>query len=360
MKHPLPAHPERICILRLSALGDVCNLVPTLRALQRQWPQVHITWIIGQGEHSLLAGLPGVEFVVYDKRTGLAGMREIWRRLADTRFDALLHMQQSLRASVLSLGLKARVRIGYDRERSKDGQRWFTRHHIPPNPRAHVVDSFLDFARTLGVEDAIASTPEWRLPIPDEARNAARRLTGGNAYLLVTPCTSARANNFRNWTVEGYATVAEYAWVQYGLKTVLTGSGTTQEREMGARIAELAPAEAIIDTIGDASLKTLLALIDEARAVIAPDTGPAHMANALATPVIGLYATSNPDRTGPYRWRHLLVNRYPEALHHYLHKTVDDLPWGHRVRHPEAMALIHADDVIARLDSLLSEPIDEA
>ena len=56
-------------MLRLSALGDVCNLVPTIRALQRRWPDIRITWIIGKAEHSLLAGLSGVEFVVYDAKT---------------------------------------------------------------------------------------------------------------------------------------------------------------------------------------------------------------------------------------------------------------------------------------------------
>ncbi len=86
--------------------------MPTVRALQRQWPNARITWIIGKGEHSLLAGLSGVEFVVYDQSPGLSGMRAIWRELADTRFDVLLHMQQALRASVLSLGLKANVRVG--------------------------------------------------------------------------------------------------------------------------------------------------------------------------------------------------------------------------------------------------------
>lgn len=49
MKHPLPAQPAHICVLRLSALGDVCNLVPTVRALQRQWPEARITWIVGRG-----------------------------------------------------------------------------------------------------------------------------------------------------------------------------------------------------------------------------------------------------------------------------------------------------------------------
>ncbi|GGX83889.1 glycosyl transferase [Litchfieldella qijiaojingensis] len=361
MKHPLPAHPEHICVLRLSALGDVCNLVPTVRALQHQWPQARITWIIGKGEHSLLSGLSGVEFVVYDKQTGLAGMRELWRRLGNTRFDVLLHMQQSLRASVLSLGLKARTRIGFDKARSKDWQHCFTRYHLEPHPRAHVLESFMDFARRLGVDPAITSRrPEWGLPIPEEAYEEARRLSGESPYLLISPCANPRLRNFRNWSAEGYAAVIEHAWTQYGLKALLTGGGSTKEREMGARIVALAPPEAVIDTIGGISLKTLLALIDRARLVIAPDSGPVHMANALDTPTIGLYATTNVERAGPYLWRHMVVDCYPEAVRTYLHKEVDELPWGQRVRHPDAMSLIHAEDVIARLDILLSESVNEA
>ncbi|MDX1467302.1 MAG: glycosyltransferase family 9 protein, partial [Halomonas sp.] len=166
MKHPLPDRPQHICVLRLSALGDVCNLVPTVRALQRQWPEARITWIVGKGEHSLLAGLSGVEFVVYDKATGLAGMRALWRQLADTRFDLLLHMQQALRASVLSLGLKADLRVGYDKARAKDAQHWFTQRQLAPHPRAHVLESYLDFARLLGVEDLSLA---WDLPVPEAA-----------------------------------------------------------------------------------------------------------------------------------------------------------------------------------------------
>ncbi|MEE3216035.1 MAG: glycosyltransferase family 9 protein, partial [Pseudomonadota bacterium] len=143
MKHPLPARPAHIGVLRLSALGDVCNLVPTVRALQRQWPEARITWIIGKGEHSLLTGLSGVEFIVYDKSTGLKGMRALWRELADTRFDVLLHMQQALRASVLSLGLKADVRVGFDPARAKDRQYWFTHRQLAPRDRAHVLESFM-------------------------------------------------------------------------------------------------------------------------------------------------------------------------------------------------------------------------
>jgi heptosyltransferase I len=353
MKHPLPDRPQHICVLRLSALGDVCNLVPTVRALQRQWPEARITWIVGKGEHSLLAGLSGVEFVVYDKATGLAGMRALWRQLSDTRFDVLLHMQQALRASVLSLGLKADLRVGYDKARAKDAQHWFTQRQLAPHPRAHVLESYLDFARLLGVEDLSLA---WDLPVPEAAVEEARGITGEAPYLLISPCANPRLRNFRNWSAEGYAAVIEHAWRQRGLKTVLTGGGSTQERELGERIQALCPDEVVTDVLGETSLKGLLALIQGARAVIAPDSGPVHMANALGAPVVGLYATTNPDRAGPYRWREFVVNRYPDAVRSYLHKDPETLPWGQRVRHPDAMSLIRAEDVIDRLEALLTQP----
>lgn len=353
MKHPLPARPAHLCVLRLSALGDVCNLVPTVRALQRQWPETRITWIIGKGEHSLLSGLSGVEFVVYDKASGLAGMREIWRQLADTRFDALLHMQQALRASVLSLGLKATVRVGYDKARAKDWQHWFTHRQIAAHPRAHVLESFMDFARLLGVDD---TSLEWKLPIPEAAYGEAARLSGEAPYALISPCANPRLRNFRNWSAEGYATVIEHLWTQHGLKSLLTGGGSIQEREMGERIRQLADPESVVDVIAESSLKGLLALIDRARLVIAPDSGPVHMANALGTPTVGLYATTNPERAAPYCWREYVVNRYPEAVRTYLHKHPDEITWGQRVRHPDAMTLIRAEDVIERLDAILRHP----
>lgn len=342
-------------MLRLSALGDVCNLVPTVRALQRQWPEARITWIIGKGEHSLLSGLSGVEFMIYDKASGLAGMRELWRRLADTHFDVLLHMQQAIRASVLSLGLKARVRVGYDKARAKDWQHWFTHRQLAPHPHAHVLESFMDFARLLGVED---DRLEWNLPVPDSAYAEAARLSGESPYVLISPCANPRLRNFRNWSAEGYAAVIQHLWDQHGLRALLSGGGSAQEREMGERIRSLTPPEAVIDAIGGSSLKGLLALIGRARAVIAPDSGPVHMANAMGTPTLGLYATTNPDRAAPYCWREHVVNRYPDAVRAYLHKKPEEITWGERVRHPDAMALIRGEDVIKRLDTLLSLPRD--
>ncbi|MGO4777232.1 TolC family protein, partial [Lysobacter sp. 2RAB21] len=96
-----------ICLLRLSALGDVTHVVPLVRTLRAARPQASITWVIGKGERRLLEGLEGVDFLEYDKKSGLAGMRALRRVLQERplpggRFDVLLQMQVAARANLLA------------------------------------------------------------------------------------------------------------------------------------------------------------------------------------------------------------------------------------------------------------------
>lgn len=79
--------------------------------------------------------------------------------------------------------------------------------------------------------------------------------------------------------------------------------------------------------------------------MISPDSGPAHMATAMNTPVIGLYATTNPDRARPYLSSEWTVNRYPDAIQKKYNKEVKDIAWGARVKDAWAMDLITIDDV---------------
>ena len=131
-----PAPVESVCLLRLSALGDVTHVLPLIRTLRRAWPQVEITWVIGKGEHRLLDGLPGVHFVEYDKKSGLRGMWALRKALKARlgkrkRFDALLQMQVAARANLLSAFIPARLRVGYDKSRSKDLHGLFINTRIP-------------------------------------------------------------------------------------------------------------------------------------------------------------------------------------------------------------------------------------
>jgi heptosyltransferase I len=341
----IAASPSSLCLLRLSAVGDACHAVAAVRALQRHLPDARITWIVGRLEATLVGDLPGIEFIIYDKRGGFKAWRALRASLRARRFDLLLHMQAALRASLVSLAVPADRRLGFDRARAKDFQWLFTSAAIAPQRRAHALEALLGFAWALGAPRA---APRWDIPIPDAAREFAAANAPREPYIVISPCSSQRARNFRNWSAERYAAVADHA-AAAGLRCVLTGGPTALERDYAARIkaaARVAP----VDLIGRTDLKQLLAVLAGARAVVCPDSGPAHMADAVGTPVVGLYATSNKDRTGPYRSRQHCVDRYPEALQRFMGRSVAEVAWGTRVRHPDAMDLITVADVTAKLD----------
>ena len=79
------------------------------------------------------------------------------------------------------------------------------------------------------------------------------------------------------------------------------------------------------------------------------------MATAFRTAVVGLYATSNPDRTGPYLSQKYTINRYPDAIKQHLGRNVADLRWGQRVRHPDVMSLIKVEDVVQSIDNFFDD-----
>lgn len=340
---PFSSAPQSLCLLRLSAIGDCCHAVALVQAIQRQWPQTRITWITGKAEAGLLQYLPGVEVIPFDKNSGWRGYVALWRQLRGRRFDALLHMQAALRASIASLGIRARYRLGFERERAKDGQWLFTGVKVPALGE-HVADGFMGFARALGIADG---TPRWQFPLDRVHQAWARAHRDQRPLLLLCPASSKA---YKNWHAEGYAALVEHARSK-GMKVILIGSPAAQERALAEHICRLTGG--VDDNlVGTTSLPQLLALISVASLVVAPDTGPAHMATLVGTPVLGLYAHHNPVRTGPYLCRDYVVSAYSEALLAETGKTPDQLPWRTRVRDPHAMARITIEQVTAQFDRI--------
>ena len=343
--------PVSVCILRLSAVGDVCHTLPVVRTLQNAWPDTRFTWIIGKLEATLLGDIPGIEFIIFDKSQGWKAARQLRRTLQARQFDLLLHMQLSLRASLVSLAVHAPVKLGFDRERAHDFQWLFTNRRIPYIPHQHVMDSLFGFAAACGVTGRVL---RWDIPVPAEAQAFAReQVPDDTRALVISPCANARFRNFRNWRVERYAAVADYAAEKLGLRVILTGGPSEVEKEYGAHI-ESAAQHKPLNLIGRTNLKQLLALLQRAAVLIAPDSGPAHMATAAGVPVIGLYASTNPERAAPYLSRRWCVNRYPEAMKEFNRQDAASAHWGTRVRDPAAMNLISVEDVTAKLEELIA------
>jgi heptosyltransferase I len=339
--------PKSICIVRLSALGDVTHVVPLVRILQHAWPDVPITWIIGKLEFKLLGDIPNIEFIVFDKTAGLSAYRKLYSQLSHRRFDVLLACQVALRANLITPLIRAQRRIGYDAARSKDGHGLFVTERISARQNQHALDALVSFCEPLG----LTRTPiRWEIPIPDADQDKAwQLLPGDQPTLLISPCSS---HPRRNWLAERYAAVADYAVRKHNLRVVLCGGPSATERHMADAILANAN-ETLIDLTGKDTLKQFLALAQRAVALITPDSGPMHMANAVGTPVIGLHAASNPERSGPYSSRRWCVNRYEDAAIRYRQCSSSKLPWGTKLEYPDVMSLIQTEDVTERLDALM-------
>lgn len=339
--------PRSVCILRLSAIGDTCHVVPLLRTLQNAWPGTRFTWVIGKLEARLMGLIEGVEFITVDKRAGLSGLRAFRKQMRGRRFDALLHMQLALRASLIAREIPADIRLGFDRARARELQWLFTNARIASHSREHVLDSFFGFAEAFGVTDRIL---RWDIPIPADARAYANTvIPDAQPTLVISPCSS---HELRNWRPERYAAVADHAARMHGMRVVLCGGPSAFEKEMGAAI-ERAAETRLVNQIGRDTLPQLLALLARARAVITPDSGPAHMATMTGTPVIGLYAATNPARSGPYLSRAWCVDAYAEAARRFRHCEPRELPWTEKIEEPGVMDLIEVAHVTGKLDDLL-------
>jgi heptosyltransferase I len=347
----LTTPPRSLCILRLSALGDTCHAAAIVRRLQRVWPDTRLTWVIGRLEARLMQLLPGVEFITVDKRAGWHSLRAVRAQLAGRRFDVLLHMQVSLRASVVSTLIRAPVRLGFDRARARELQWLFTNSQVPARRDQHVLDGFFGFLAALGIAPA---APEWNLPLPPQAQQyAADLLPDGRATLLISPCSS---HALRNWSAERYAAVARHAVQTHGMRVILCGGPTAAERDMGAAIAHAAAPTPLVNQIGRDTLPQLLALLSRATVLLSPDAGPVHMATMVGTPVIGLYAATRCERSGPYLSRQWCVDRFEQAARRFRGRSASQLPWGAKIEVPGVMDLIETTDVCARLDALLRAP----
>ncbi len=347
------APPRRICLLRLSALGDCANVVPIVHTVQAHWPETRIGWIVNTTEAALVGDLPGVDFYVLDKRGGRAGLEALKKQLRGERFDVLLHMHASWRANRASRLVRADRRIGFGTMRTRDLQRWFVDEPIDAPKSRHVVDGFFAFIEKLGLNERVY---DWRVPVSAADRAYAAMLLAGDrrSVLFISPCSS---HERRNWTPERYAAVADYARHTHGLRCVLVGGPSDTEHAMARDIAAAMSYEPL-NLVGWTGLKQLLALFEYGRVLISPDSGPAHMANATEIDIISLHAATDSRRSGAYRCRDLCVDYFAQAAETYRGGTPDTVPWGARIEEkPGVMELIPISAVIDKLDLAMARQV---
>ena len=346
-KQPL----NQICLIRLSALGDCCHVLAVIENIQRSSPKTEITWVIGKAEHQLFKDIKGVEFIVADKKKLLESFFKIKKELRGRCFDVLLNMHASMSANIISLAIKAKKKVGFDKDRARDLQNLFCNEYIQPIKNQHVLDGMLEFTKYLDLDSNAKWTP---LILEPEEVFARGHIHSNKITCLISPCSSQRYGDQynRSWSINNFAELIKYLINLENLQIIMTGGNSPTEQLYSKELDALF-GNKILNLIGKTSIREMAALIKHSDFIISPDSGPAHIATIMGKPVIGLYAMSNPKRSGPYNSDKWLINKYDQALKVFMDKSPTEVKFGQKIKHPEAMGLIKTRDVIENVERLI-------
>jgi len=293
-----PSRLQSVLIIKMSSIGDVVHAMPVASALRLSYPKLRISWLVEDWLVPLLKQHPAIDRLItlpaLRLRLGgvrLSALREAIYELRAESYDLALDLQGLLKSSAMSVLSRAPIRIGTDYQR--EGAHLFS-YGVPGySPTTSAVEEYLCSARFLG-----ARTDQVQFDLHPEAKALAsireklarHAVRASTRLIVINPTASAR---WKDWAAERWAALAR----ALGKSGRVVVSGIGLQRDRNAAIARLAGA---LDLTGETSLAELIALLSLAALHIAPDTGSAHIAAALGTPVIGIYGPTLASRSGPY------------------------------------------------------------
>ena len=326
-----------ICILRLSSIGDITHILPIISTLQKKYYNCDITWIIGKTEYQLVKELDDINFIVIDKNKtidSLIGMHIFSKKM---KFDIVFHMQKSLRSKLIGKIIKGKINITFN---DIDTQ------------KSHVVEHFFSFLDKVNISSRVLDWKTDKILAKNRQYLEEINFNKSKSFVAINPFTSNRANNYREWDYNNYSIIAEYLKNKHSINTVFLGKTSANKKlQLEQNIKNKSN---IINMVNKTTLGQMLTILNICKFYIGPDSGSLHMANMLKVPIIGLYATSNPRRTGPYKNLNYTVDKYEEALNKFSNKSISSAKWGERVREKNAMKLITLDDVKSMIKKVLS------
>lgn len=331
----LPSEP-RVCIVLLSAVGDVVHALPVVNAIKRARPRARITWLLQDAGAALLQGHPAVdEILLFRRKAGLAGFVQMALQLRERPFDVVLDLQCYFKATVLTALCRAPAKIGLDPARAREFNWLVNNRHLPKRPINHVQEHFLEFLDYLQIS---REPVEWNLgPWPAERpwqEEVFRAIPRPRVALV-----AGTSNPKKDWLPERWVELNDRLHAEFGLATILVGAKSPRETALGQKMATECR-HPPVNALGS-GLRRLVALLDGCDLVISPDTGPLHLAGALGRPVIGLYGYNSPTRVGPWRQDpRLLIDAF-----HNLGET-PQMTFNHR---PHRMEKISVSDVLGRV-----------
>ncbi len=290
--------PERILIVKLSAIGDVLMATPVARALRKAFPEARIEWVVEKKAADIVLGNPYLDDVVVWERTNgkngpartmsfLRGLSALSRELRSRRFDVCLDLQGLMRSAIVCAASGSKRRIGFA-DAAEGGVLFYHEKYDPSGPELNAQQRNLDILKTIGVE---STETAMHMPVMDDDRAFAADLFERerlNGQTVVAFCPATTWVN-KHWVPEGWSGVSELLSRNHNARTVILGSKA--DLALAERIVGESPAPPVVFA-GQTTLKQAGAVMERCAAVIGVDTGLLHMSVALDRPTVGLFGAS--------------------------------------------------------------------
>lgn len=291
---------KKILFFKPGAIGDLLHTLPALAALKGRFPAAHITLVVSPVQADLVEALRTADLVItFDKQAAKKSLRffvDYARMLRRERYDLFVDMQPSLRSFALRIAAGAAVNLVYRKQK-----------HAPRGcRRMHAVENFLDVLKPLGISGADRAI---RLPLADKPRAMVERLLrerelGRGRPLVALNASVGSARPARNWFPERFAGLADRLIADLRADVIFIGGA--EDRGQVAEIMQTMRLPAV-SFAGELSLPQTAALLARCSCLVSSDTGPLHLSTAVQTPVVGLFGSTDPARTGPVGGNHVAV-----------------------------------------------------
>ncbi len=343
---------RRVLAVRLDTIGDVLMTTPAIRALRESGRRPSVT-LLTSTRGARLAGLvPELDdVIVHDppwmkatsEPAGPDSVPAMAQTLAAGRFDAAAifttYSQSPLPAAMLLQQAGVPLRLAHCRENPYQLLTDWVAETEPDKLLRHEVRRQLDLVGSVG---AVTTDERLSLAPPPEAvasvRRVLRRHEVDGAFIVVHPGASASSRRYRP---EGFAEAVHRLAAEDGMPVVLTGD--REERDLVGGIREAVP-ERTVSLAGELDLPELAALIAEAAVLITNNTAPAHIAAAVGTPVVDLYALTNPQHAPWQVPSRVLFHDVPCK---YCHSSVCPM------KHHDCLRLVDPGQIVDAARSLL-------
>ncbi|OGW51067.1 MAG: hypothetical protein A2078_12660 [Nitrospirae bacterium GWC2_57_9] len=283
---------NNILFFKPGAIGDLLHTLPSLKALRQAFPAARITLVVSPGLEQLVNGSSIADRVeVFDKQRMKDRFRDFIAyggRLRREQYDLFIDMQPSLRSRLLCWLSGSRTCLVYKKQKMVKAE----------GRRLHAVDNFMQTLAPLGIAQPV---DRIELPVQQGAARSAETFLRSqpnirNRPLIALNCGVGAARPSRNWFPDRFSHLADRLIRELDLAVVFVGGGEDNEL-VGEVLAGMR--EKAVSAAGKLDLAETAALLARCRCLVSSDTGPLHLATAVGTPVIGLFGSTDPARTGP-------------------------------------------------------------